>query len=301
MRIPLTTLITLCLGAGVALAGPIERELEARWRGAHVLLNVESRSHCNGTYTNNRINGRLSQGRGARGFGEGELGQVKNLVVKRSRIDVLVDLHHPVLVPRQAGPFTLYDERSCKLELEIEVPRELVREKDIDGIDALLLQAMNRFVSFADAEDSDLWNGRERESYPPDYEETLLAYEAWKIEQHNLGVEQKLVESGEVLAALTHSISSGPFYLEGFAEGVESTRSLKSSGECGTLVSLSLRAPTPKTPDHVEGDEDDRRRWREGFGDGVLLVRALLLQQRLPGCFIPTPHPPARAALDDEP
>jgi hypothetical protein len=279
-------------------AGRIERELEARWRGAHVVLEVESRSHCNGRYSDNRINGRFSQGTGDQRFEAGELGHVENLDVKRSRVDVLVDISEPILVGYAAGPFTLYDERTCKVELEIEVPRELVREDDIDAIDELMQQTMDRFVTLDEALASDLWNGRERAEYPPDYEETLFAYEVWKVEQHNLAVEALLAESDAVLGAVSAAISSDRHYVEGFADGVESSRPSTATAACDGVVTLNLGRPYVKPPRHLGGD--DEAQWRRGYADGYLLVRALHLRETLPGCFLEPPSAPRSASAADQ-
>ncbi len=39
----------------------------------------------------------------------------------------MLSLTEPILVPTPAGPFTLYQELSCKVELEVEIPRDVVK------------------------------------------------------------------------------------------------------------------------------------------------------------------------------
>ncbi len=267
-----------------AWAGPIERELEARWRGAWVILNAEVHSNCNSAHTNNRVNGRLVQSRGSLVFPEGELAQVSNLDVKRSRVDVLLKLYEPRLVAHQDGPFTLYDRLDCRIELEIEVPREFVKKKQIDALDGALLEIMQRQESFAQAQGSNRWNQRLCEDFPEGYENTLRKYEIWKIEQSNAQIDARLAELRSVLARIADSLTSDADYLAGFAAGVKHARQLRAVGDCAILLRERLEAPRPKAP--VDAVEE---RWERGYADGYLLHRALRIQRHLPGCYLPLP------------
>lgn len=278
------------LVASPSFAGPIERALESRWRGAWVIVTLELRSNCNASHTNNRINGRLAHSRGRLVFPEGELAQVSGLDVKRSRVDVLIALFEPRLVPHQEGPFTLYDKLECRVELEVEVPRDQVREKDITAIDEALLEVMDRHESFAAAQDSDLWNGRRCEDFPEDYDQTLHAHAIWKVEQFNERVRTRLLLAGEVLARISESISSNGDYLVGLASGVEEARQARPATECSALLRESLDHPRAKAPAAISSLPRAKQDWEHGYADGYLLVRALQLQTRLPGCFQAVPE-----------
>ena len=75
--------------------------------------------------------GNLVTGGGHWRFQPGELAKLDKVDVNRSRIDLHLSLSEPMLVPWQEGPFTLYRESACKVELEIAVPREsaLIRRR----------------------------------------------------------------------------------------------------------------------------------------------------------------------------
>ena len=42
-----------------------------------------------------------------------------------------------MLLPTQDGPFTLYREASCRIELEVELPRDLVKSKAVPRTDRI--------------------------------------------------------------------------------------------------------------------------------------------------------------------
>src|SRR5574341_1026729 len=81
-----------------ALAGGLADSLESRWRGAWVLTSVDTYSDCAGTHTNNRVNGALVQSKGKLRFLPGELAQVQKIDLKRSRVDLLLNLPQPLLL-----------------------------------------------------------------------------------------------------------------------------------------------------------------------------------------------------------
>ena len=106
---------------GVTLAGSLEKEVKGEWLGAWVVTGVESYSDCGSAHTNNRINGSLVKSKGDHRFQPGELAKINKIDVKKSRLDLLLTLAEPMLIPYQEGPFTLYREAQCKIELEIMV------------------------------------------------------------------------------------------------------------------------------------------------------------------------------------
>ena len=70
----------------------------------------------------------------SRRFEPGELGKVDKVKVKRSRVDLLLTLDQPVLASRLDGPFELFDERPCKVQLIFEMPREWLSREDLETI-----------------------------------------------------------------------------------------------------------------------------------------------------------------------
>ena len=109
-----------------ATAGDFQRTLQGDWLGAWVVVRGESYSDCNGGYTRNRINGTLVKGSAAWRFAPGELAKLDKVDLKRSRLDLSLTFDEPFLVSYQDGPFTLYREARCRVELEVEIDRKSV-------------------------------------------------------------------------------------------------------------------------------------------------------------------------------
>ncbi len=283
-------LATLAAAIAPAAAGPIERALEERWRGAWVVLEIETRSRCDSSYSNNRVNGRLSQGGGPELFEPGELARLDNLAVHRSRVDVRLSIPEPVRVAFRDGPFTLFERRSCKVELEIEVPRALVKARDIDGIDSYLRDVMASYATESEARDSDGYNARACQPFPDDYEETLHAWRIWKAEETNRQVSERLSRAGASLASLTDSFSQAPAYVNGFAAGVGRMRSRGMPSSCPTLLGS---VPTPARqdpPGRFDTTQALRDEWRRGFDDGQRFVYLARLIGLLEGCYVEVPR-----------
>lgn len=277
-----------CLApAGSAAASSLEDRIEERMLGAWVVIGTEIRSDCNGSFTNNRVNGTLVAGRGRRAFQPGELGKVERVDAKRSRLDLKITLAEPVLGPRQDGPFTLYDELRCQVELEIEMPREVMKEKDIAGIERRLAPVLARFATADEARDAKGWNQREREPYPADYERTRARHAAWKAEQVNLAVRASLERHREEAQRVVDRIRGDATYLAGFARGVEEGRERRDDG-CESLISRNPRGSRSAAKDETPGQRQERQGWEDGW----TLAVALDGLQRLAGCLVPVPDAP---------
>ncbi len=293
-------LAVLAAGATSPLAaGGLEDALENRWLGAYVVAQVETHSDCMGAYTNNRLNGRLVSGRGRFRFKPGELGKITKVDAKRSRLDLLIRLEEPLLVPRQDGPFTLYDEVGCALELQVELPRKLVSGDDVRGIEQVLSPVLARFATADEAQGSKGWNRRERDPYPRDYERTLAEHAAWKAEQTNAAVQARLERARDEASRVGERLSGDADYLAGLARGVEAARSARSGGCSEMLARDPARATSPASQGQpAEGGA--RERFGRGYKDGQILSVSLDQLRRLPGCFVPVPEvpPPARAARE---
>jgi hypothetical protein len=283
----------LGLAAVVAVARPalgdLERDLEARWRGAWVLTRVETSSDCTSVYTDTDVRGELATGKGRRRFAAGELARVDKVGVKVDRVDLFLAIAEPILEARTDGPFTLYDERRCRVQLKIDVPKATVRRGDPLAVGEILARATEPFAREDEARAAEAWNRREREPLPADYEETLARYHVWKVEQEAARLTAVQGRALDELAHLERAILDDPVYLEGFAAGVAAGRDW-SPGDC---AALSHPGPSSSPPAPPEGHaaERDRTMWRRGWEDGRDLVAALAVLRLARECLAELPLP----------
>lgn len=274
-------------------ASEMERTLEARWRGAWILTNVDTYSDCAGTHTNNRVNESLVTSRGRMRFRPGELAQVVKVDLKRARLDLLLSLPEPILVSSQDGPFTLYNEARCLMELDVELPREVVSRSNLDGIDTALRPILMRHTSQDAAMQAKAWNHRKRDAYPADYDETLAEHAVWKAEQANAAVQARIDKAMAETSRLTDRVSADADYLKGFAAGIEAMRAID-LGRCGDLMSrdFSSLAPAPARVAVAGFAGEAANRYSSGFQDGQRLVFGLESLRRLPQCLVQVPERP---------
>jgi hypothetical protein len=252
----------------------VEASLNARFRGGWVVVRLPVFSSCDGFYNDNEVVGARIDSRARRRFEAGELARVERIGVKRGRADVFLDLAEGVLDERREGPFTLYDERTCKIQLRVPVPDRA----DLAAIEARFAELLELHEAAERAAASPLWNGRRREPYPEGYEQTLAAYEVWKAQQANAAVQERMDRAIEEAARITDRVSSDTEYLAGFAAGVEKVRD-RGFGGCESLMSASF------SPD--SGKSDRGSQWRRGYEDGQRLAYDLELLRRLKDCFVP--------------
>jgi hypothetical protein len=273
------------------LASKPERSLESRWQGAWILTNVDTYSDCAGTHTNNRVNGELVSSRGRIRFRPGELAHVVKVDLKRSRLDLLLNLSEPILVSFQDGPFTLYNEARCLMELEVELPREVVSRGNLDGVDTALRPILRRHTSQDEAMRTKTWNHRQRDPYPADYERTLVEHRVWKAQQTNAAIQARIDRAMAETSRLADRVTSDPDYLKGFAAGIEAMRSVD-LGRCGDLLSrdFSSVAPAPARLALAAFAGEAASRYTSGFQDGQRLVFGLESLRRLPQCMVPVPE-----------
>ena len=274
-----------------ASAAGVEKQVNSRWLGAWVVTRAEMYSNCNGLSTDNRVNGTLVSGRGVRRFRPGEMAKVTKVDAGRSRIDVRISLAEPVLLARQDGPFTLYDEAGCLVELEIEVPRDQVKHQDIQSLDRQIGAVLERYSAVEEARNSRSWNKRTREPFPEDYERTLRAHAAWKAEQFNARVQAKLDEAARVSDQVTARVSDDPNYLKGFADGIQAAREA-SAAACPAMLAANLKEIATGTVTLAGvGTVSATTPYARGYDDGRRLVVGLALLRSLPGCFVEVPAP----------
>jgi hypothetical protein len=259
-----------------ARAADLEQTLNARWRGGWVVVTPAIASACDGFYSDNAVVGTRTDSRARRRFEAGELARLERIAVKRARIDVFLDLAEGVLEPRQEGPFTLYEALTCKVQLQVPVDAKA----DPARVEARLAELLELHDTAAAAEASRAWNGRRREPYPADYQRTLARYEAWRAEQQNAAVGERLDDAIEEAALAKERIRTDPDYLEGFAAGVEKARG-RAFGDCASLAAGSFY------PDSAGGSRSST--WKRGYEDGQRLAWNLELARRLRRCFVPVP------------
>jgi len=275
-----------------ALAGDLQRELKGGWLGAWVITSVDAYSDCSSMRTNNRIHGNLVKSSGAHRFHAGELAKVIKVDLKRSRLDLHLDLVEPLLVSYQEGPFRLYREVRCSVEYEVTVPREVVKGKDSAAVEQALLEIVERYASEDEALDSAGWNEREVDPYPDDYEQTLARLTVWRAEQTNAKVRAQLEAAHIELAKLPDRLDTDPEYAAAFAKGVEDAKTAELNS-CSTLLASDLGGMRKQGARADASDSGDDARSNRGYHDGRLLVFALEMLRNLPDCLVPVPESPS--------
>ena len=273
------TAAALILTAPAAYAD-LQDDMNARWRGAWLIIEGDISSNCNGMTTDNRISGDLASANGRFRFEPGELAQIRKVDVRRRRVDVLLDVHENVLIEYQDGPFTLYREAACEVELEIDFGSSRTRDLGVEGIEQQFNLWFERHARIDDARASINWNGREREDYPVGYQDTLIAYENWKVDQHNQLVAERIADSTEKTSLLLASVDDDREFGAGLAEGISGMRE-SMSDNCERLV-----ASSPGTFGRsAEAPNED---WADGYSTGQQLAYHIELSRRLGKCYIAT-------------
>src|SRR5436305_5330806 len=273
--------IILLLSALPAAAG-LEDDLNSRWRGGFVVVKIAIASSCDSFYNDNDVVGSRVDSSAPRRFVAGELARVERVSVKRNRVDVFLDLAEGVLEERHEGPFTLFEPRTCKVQLKVPTPDP----RGTTIVNELLSQFLELHADAREAESSRSWNSRRRAPFPRDYDRTLAAYEAWKAEQTNAAIQTKMDEAIEEASRIAERVHSDHEYLDGFAAGMNKGRD-RYSGDCDSLLSNYF------SPDSPGGGKSSE--WKRGYEDGQRLCHDLDLLRKLRGCFKPA-SAKARAA-----
>jgi hypothetical protein len=259
----------------------MERDLEGAWAA----LRVEVYSNCSGAYNDNHVNASGISAKAGRRFEAGEIVKIDKVKVKRSRVDLLLSLAEPVLKSYSDGPFELYTEAPCKVQLIFDVPREWIKTGDHRKILSEIDSRLMTFNSFEDARTSPLWNGRERDPYPENYERTLIQHEIWKAEERNLEIQARADDALHTALQAASGVGDDPEYLKGFADGVQDMK-FWSEDDCDRLISSTFSSACDSPP------KDSNRRYKNGFRDGQELIFNLIVAKRLEGCYVPVPPMP---------
>jgi len=193
---------------------------------------------------------------------------------------------------RYSNNDALYDPRKCQIELEVAIPRDLLKSKNVEEVDRLLASIASRFATFDEAQASSDWNGREADEYPDDYEITLARHSVWQAEQLNLTIDEQLDHSLVVANELAREVDGNPVYLAGFAEGARAMREWRER-DCGRLVGSTAVTFRLKAPEEYK----ENTTWCDGYHDGQALIYNLAILSRLPACYVEVPEEPADDAL----
>ena len=275
----------LLLGSRPAPASDLEDRLRSELRGAWAIVAVEIYSNCSGTYSDNEIGAAGVSSKAGRRFEPGELVKIDKVKLKRSRVDLLTALAEPVLTAYSDGPFELYEVKECRAQLIFDLARDTVKNGDAASVLDTVTGRLKVFPSRAAAEESGLWNGRERRPLPADYDLTLALHARWKAEQINASIAEAIEHAGDEADETVDDIDRDPEYLDGFAAGVEEMRSL-SIDDCSRLVDASFRSWRDSPPSGKD------TAWKRGYEDGQRLVFYLYLLRELQHCFVPVPEAP---------
>lgn len=277
-RLSLALLIAALLSSP-GLASDLEDTLSYRWEGAYVVVLLDVKSDCAGFFNDNEVRGAGVKSSARHRLDSGELGRVHSVNLKRKDFELEIELLEPRLMPRRDGPFELFDEAMCKIELEVPVDKK-ARRGGADEVDRQLGRVLQRHGSLDDAEQSDAWNRRTRAPYPADYDRTVAEHARWQAQRTNRAVQEKLDWATDAARDVGDDIEDTDEYLRGFAAGVKAARG-KYYGDCSSVLATSESFYGYGTGKHEQG----RR-------DGNVLITALELIDRLPRCFVDEPPPP---------
>jgi hypothetical protein len=274
-------LLAVTAPAASELGARLDRELKGGWG----VLDLEVYSSCGGTYSNNEVSAAGVASKAAHRFDAGELVKIDDVTVKRQRVDLLLSLAAPLLVAYADGPFELYDQRLCRVQLMVYVPRELIKNADVEALLSSIREHLSLFASYDEARLSDAWNGRETEPFPGDYDDTLLRHAVWQAEQTNAAVSDGIDRALAAAADAANDLENDDDYLAGFATGAEKMSDFALS-DCGSLLRASQSTYGKRAP------ADQSKRWQNGWDDGQRLIFNILLAERLRGCTVPVPITP---------
>ena len=276
-----TTLMVAAVSFASELGDRLDRELKGSWG----VLEVEVYSACGGTYSDNELGTAGVASKAQNRFAAGELVKIDNVKVKRQRVDLLLTLDAPLRVSRMDGPFELFDQHSCRVQLMVFVAREQVKTSDLEGLLTEVKKHITLYSSREEAEISDNWNGREMEPLPDDYEDTLHRNAIWKAEQTNAAVRGGIDHALSAAAEVIEDLDDDADYLAGFGEGAEKMGEFTVTS-CDSLLSVSFTSYRESAP------SENSRSWKDGWIDGQKLVFHVLVANRLRSCLLPVPSPP---------
>jgi hypothetical protein len=275
--LPICLALAALAAAAPALRADVEDTLRARLRGRFAVLLSPVASECTDHYSDNDVAGNRASGSGPVRLPSGELATIDNVHVGWTGFEVNLSLQVPFRVPVVDGPFSLYEVRRCRVQLDLDVPGAV--RKDAQRAEAAVGQVLTVFDDESAARASELWNRREPEALPADNEQRWAEYRTWKAAQVNVEIRRKLDSVLADAQAVLRSINDDPDYLDGFGRGVEARR-YESFSSCDSLLSASF---------YVSGSGGKSRR---GWEDGQRLAWDTAVARGLQSCFVETAPAP---------
>ncbi len=271
------SLLGLVLAVTPAAAANLESALNAQWKGRFVVVRVPIASDCAGFYNDNDAQGTRVTSKAAHRFAAGELAHVERVGVTLlgGRVDVFLDFAEQILDAHVDGPFTLYDPKSCKVQLKLAG----VGKKSAAEAEQALAALLELHADAREAEASPTWNHRRRDPLPPDYERTLAKFQAWKATQVNAALQTRMSQAIDEAAKTNDRMRNDADYLDGFAAGVERVRD-HYFGDCASLVDDSFFPDSERHKSETYGN---------GYADGQRLAYNLGLLRHLAACLSSPP------------
>lgn len=261
--------VAIAAMASPPLLADVESDLRAELVGRFALTRTALLSECTDSFTNVKVvGGRASGGRGVR-FEAGELVEITNVKSgPLAGLDVFVELAVPYRLAFEDGPFTLYELRRCRVELEFDVDRATRKDR------ARSLAAIERAVELQPSEAAARaagWNRRATEPFPDDWEETQRAHAVWRIEETNRRVRAKTEEVLAVARQTLTYMSSDEEYLASFGAGARARSD--SWSNCPAMLRATFS---------VSGSGTDSKGW----ADGQRVAWAARLGEALQTCYL---------------
>ncbi len=248
-----------------------ESELQAQWRGVWALTRSAVFSECTDHFTDNDVLGDRAAGKALR-FEAGEGVQVSGVDWTMSGLKVRIELREPFRVEWRDGPFTLYEQRRCRVELKF--PRDA--RPNAAAASAAIARLLERVGGESDLAASAAWNRRRVAAYPADWERTRAEYDAWKTAQVNAAVGRKLDDVLEQADRIVESSQGDEDYAAAFVAGLQARR-YESFSSCASALDASF---------YVQGSNSQSRR---GWEDGQRLAWSINLAAELRKCFVAGP------------
>lgn len=258
---------------GVA-RGDVEDELRARLRGRYALLLSPVSTECTDHYTDNDVVGAVASGRGPIVLPRGELVSIDNVDVGWTRFDVNLGLQVPYRVTLVDGPYTLHELRSCRVQLKLDVPGEVQRDRA--RAEAAIRRILEVHEDAGAARASASWNGREPEPLPEDAEAVWAEYRVWRAERTNAAIRARIDDLLGDARRIVQSMEDDADYLESFALGMRSRR-YESTGSCESLLSSSFYG------------SGSGGRSKRGYADGQRVAWSLATAHALGECWLEVP------------
>ncbi|MEO8275922.1 MAG: hypothetical protein ABI639_06850 [Thermoanaerobaculia bacterium] len=267
----------LSMPLAVPLAADVESDLQRDLVGRFALTTGDLKSECSDHYTDMKVIGtRASGGSGSR-FEGGELVRIDNVHSgMMAGLDVNVSIVEPYLLSFTDGPFTVFDQRRCRVQLNFDVARDIRKDKTKSA--AAIAGVLSLFDSESAARAAS-WNRRKVAAYPAGWEKTRHEYEQWKFVHGNELVRAKTEDVLDEAGRILNSMPSDDDYSKSFGDGARS-RSSESWSDCEAMLNANFYS----TGSAGSGGSS------RGWSDGQHVAWSTLLAHALQACIREPPR-----------